>query len=90
MCMNLSLMFSIWLQDRLGAFKRIWSWIDHSFTIGNFSISLVSLALGVLTMVAALIVARTACSLIQRRLERRKNLDPGLQYTLLRDRKSVV
>ena len=84
MCLNLTLMFSIWLQDRLGAFKRIWSWIDHSFTIGNFSISLVSLALGVLTMLAALIVSRSACSLLQRRLERRKHLDPGLQYTLLR------
>jgi small-conductance mechanosensitive channel len=76
-------MFSIWLQDRLGAFKHIWSWIDHSFTIGNFSISLVSLALGVLTMLAALIVSRSACSLLKRRLEQRKNLDPGLQYTLL-------
>ncbi len=84
MKVNLSLAFSFWLQDGLNTFKRIWGWIDHRFTIGNFSISLSSLLLGALALVTALIVSRSACSLLQRRLERRKHLDPGLQYTLLR------
>jgi len=81
---KLFLMAALWLQDGVSLFKRIWSWIDYHFTIGNFSVSLFTLVLGVLTMLTAWIVSRSACSLLKRRLERRKNLDPGLQYTLLR------
>ncbi|MBV9957218.1 MAG: mechanosensitive ion channel [Acidobacteria bacterium] len=81
---DLSLLFTFWQEDGLGAFKRVWSWLNHPFTIGNFSISATSLTLGALTMLVAFIISRSACSLLRRRLERRKNLDPGLQYTLLR------
>jgi small-conductance mechanosensitive channel len=81
---SFSLLFALWQEDGVGAFKRIWSWLNHPFTIGNFSISATSLTLGVLIMLVAFIISRSACSLLRRRLERRKNLDPGLQYTLLR------
>jgi small-conductance mechanosensitive channel len=81
---RLSLLLALWQEDGVGAFKRIWSWLNHPFTIGNFSISATSLTLGALTMLVAFLISRSACSLLRRRLERRKNLDPGLQYTLLR------
>lgn len=73
-----------WLEDGLNVFKKIWEWINHPFTVGNFSISLVSLALGVLTIVIAFVVSRVVQSFLQRRLEKRKHLDPGLQYTMFR------
>ncbi|HEY0547938.1 MAG TPA: mechanosensitive ion channel domain-containing protein [Pyrinomonadaceae bacterium] len=77
-------MSSLWLQNSADVVKRVWSWIDYHFTLGNFSVSLFTLALGIATMLVAMIVSRYACSLLKRRLESRKNLDPGLQYTLLR------
>ena len=81
---KLFLMSSLWLQNSADVVKRVWSWIDYHFTLGNFSVSLFTLALGIATMLVAMIVSRYACSLLKRRLESRKNLDPGLQYTLLR------
>jgi len=72
------------VQNDQSVFQRIWSWVNHSFTIGNFSISLTSLALGALTLLLAVIVSRSVRSLIHRRLEKHPKLDPGLQYTLLR------
>ena len=72
------------LQNDQSVFQRIWSWVNHPFTIGNFSISLTSLALGALTLLLAVIVSRSVRSLIHRRLERHPKVDPGLQYTLLR------
>jgi small-conductance mechanosensitive channel len=72
-------------ENRINWWKHIWEdWLNHHFTIGNFSISLVTLALGILTLMVAYIVSRSLQSLLQRRMEKRRHLDPGLQYTMLR------
>jgi potassium efflux system protein len=73
-----------WLQDNVGWLKRLWSYIDHKFTIGNFSISVTTLAIGIGIFLIALIISRSLRAFLQGRLDGRKNLDPGLQYTLLR------
>ncbi len=46
--------------------------------------SLTSLAIGIFTMLLAILVSRSLRSILQRRLENRTNVDLGLQYTLLR------
>lgn len=74
----------LWLQGDQSVIQRIWSWINHPFTVGNFSVSLSSLALGILTILVAIVVSRSLRSLLQRRLERKPRVDPGLQYTFLR------
>ena len=75
---------SLWQQSDQSALQRVWSWVNHPFSIGNFTISITSLALGLLTILLAVIVSRSVRSLLHRRLERHPKVDPGLQYTLLR------
>lgn len=64
--------------------SRIWFYVDHKFTIGNFSVSLASVVIGVLLLLIALLISRWMRRFLQRRMEERKSLDPGIQYTVLR------
>ncbi len=77
-------LMTLLLQDMQNYLKQLWSYINHKFTIGNFEISLSSVVLGVAMLLIAMIVSRSLRSFLQRRMEGRKRLDPGLQYTLLR------
>jgi small-conductance mechanosensitive channel len=81
---NLFLISAFYSQDGVSLFQRIWSWIDSPFSIGNFRISVSSVALGVMTILVAVIFSRSLRALLQRRLERKPRVDPGLQYTFLR------
>jgi potassium efflux system protein len=74
----------LWLQDWQSYLKWLWSYINHRFTVGNFEISLTSLVFGLLALLIALIVSRSLRAFLQRRMEGRKRIDAGLQYTLLR------
>lgn len=80
------LMTSVWFwQDHgLNVLERIWSYVNHKFTIGNISVSLSSLVLGVLIFLLALVVSRTLQSYLQRRMEQHGKIDQGLQYTIFR------
>ena len=75
---------ALWQQEYQSVPERIWSYINHKFTIGNISVSLSSLVLGVLIFLLALIVSRALQSYLQRRMEQRGNIDPGIQYTIFR------
>ena len=63
---------------------RIWSYINHKFTIGNFEISLASFVIGLLLFVVAIIISRSIRAFMERRMVARARLDPGIQYTVLR------
>jgi len=75
-----------------GAFERGWDYIvgfwnkhiDKPFTIGSFSISIATLFFGLLILLATLLVSKWLRSFLQKRLEKRTHIDPGLQYTFLR------
>jgi potassium efflux system protein len=71
-------------QGSEGVWGRLWYYINHEFTIGNFKISLANLAIGVAIFVVAIIISRSVQSFMERRLAARANLDPGIQYTVLR------
>lgn len=62
--------------------RRIWDWVNYRFTVGNISVSLSSLLLGLLVLIVAIVVARAVNALIQRRFAVRTYLDPGLRYTI--------
>src|SRR5436305_527358 len=65
--------------------RRLWDeYINHKFTIGNLEISLVGLVEGIAVFVVAIIISRSTRSFMERRMAARKNLDPGIQYTVLR------
>jgi potassium efflux system protein len=72
------------LQDGESVLRRIWRYINHKFVIGNFEISLASVVIGVAVFVAAIIISRSIRSFMERRMASRANLDPGIQYTVLR------
>jgi small-conductance mechanosensitive channel len=64
--------------------SRVWYYINYDFTVGNFKISLANLVIGVAIFVVAIIISRTVQSFMERRMAARANLDPGIQYTVLR------
>ena len=64
---------------------RIWyDYINRGIPVGNFTISVASIALGLLVLVAAFALSRTVRGFAERRMARRAHIDPGLQYTILR------
>ncbi len=76
----------IWslLQNGENVLQRVWRYINHKFTIGNFEISLASVVIGIAVFIVAIIISRSIRSFMERRMAARANLDPGIQYTVLR------
>ena len=74
----------LWLQDGQNLLERILSFINRRFTVGNITVSLTSLAIGVGIFLLALLVSRSLQSFLQRRMERRGYIDPGIRYTIFR------
>jgi potassium efflux system protein len=82
---ELLMSLSLWQQDNpVTVLERIWNYINHKFTIGNISVSATSLVIGVAIFLVALVVSHVLQSYLQRRLEQRGNIDPGIQYTIFR------
>ena len=70
-----------------GVFSRIWNYLkylNHPFNFGRITISVVSLIQGLLVLLFAFALSRFLASIIERRLERRAHIDPGLRYTISR------
>lgn len=67
------------------ALDRILCYLNKPLMIGDtLKISLASLAIGVGIMLIAVIVSRWLRAFIEGRMARHKNLDAGIQYTILR------
>lgn len=64
--------------------RRVWNYINQPFVIGNFEIRLTNVVIGIAIFAAAIIISRSVRSLMERRMAARINLDPGIQYTVLR------
>jgi potassium efflux system protein len=65
--------------------RSIWrDYINYPFRIGNFEIRLSNLAIAIAIFAVAIIISRSVRSFMERRLAARVNLDPGIQYTVLR------
>jgi small-conductance mechanosensitive channel len=78
------LLAAIWLQETGGPLRRVWSYLNHKFTVGNIEVSVTSLILGLIVFVVAVTLARFVSALLQRRIAIRANLDPGIRYTIAR------
>ncbi len=65
-------------------FRSIWSYVNYKFTFGNIQVSLTSLLIGFGLLVLTIIISRSVSSLLDRRLAKRKHIDPGLRYTIAR------
>lgn len=74
----------LWLQVG-DAIKRIWFYLDYKFIkTGSTEVSVVSMVLGIIVFVFALIASRTISVLIERRIAKRQYIDPGIRYTIAR------
>src|SRR5882724_304557 len=77
------IVLGLW-QDVFAVMKRGWSYVNHSFEIGNIHVSLSSLVTGTVVLIVTLFLARTVASMLDRRIEKRAHVDPGLRYTITR------
>jgi small-conductance mechanosensitive channel len=73
----------VW-QDTGSLLQRTWSYVNYKFTLGNLQVSLTSLLIGLALLILTLVISRTISSLLDRRLEKQKHIDPGLRYTIAR------
>lgn len=77
----------LWQQEGQGILDRIWyyvKFINRQWTIGNITISITSLVIGLGIFLLALLISRTLQSILQRRMEKRGYIDPGIRYTIFR------
>src|SRR5215210_2197296 len=77
-------LLSLLLQGETSWWRRLWNYINQPFFIGNFEIRLTNVVIGIAIFAAAIIISRSVRSLMKRRMAARVNLDPGIQYPVLR------
>jgi potassium-dependent mechanosensitive channel len=70
--------------------SRAWSYLTRQFTFGRITVSVSSVIVGVLVVTFTIFLARSASTLIDRRIARRHHIDPGLRYTICRLVKYLV
>ncbi len=87
--MNFSVAALLW-QDSAGVLARVWAYLTQSFTFGRITVSISSVIVGVLVFTVTILIARYSSAFIERRLERRNHIDPGLRYTICRLIRYVV
>jgi potassium efflux system protein len=76
---------SLFLFDVIGGtFRDIWELLNQPYRIGNLTVSLAGLVLGLAVFLFALALSRGIRSIIQHRIAKRANIDPGIQYTIMR------
>jgi len=78
------------LDDYLGVIAQIWSYLTRQFTFGRITVSVSSVIVGAVVFTVAIFVARWSSFLVEKRLESRRHIDPGLRYTICRLAKYLV
>ena len=71
-------------QDASTVIGRVWYYLSYPFTFGRITVTPANLALGLIVLAITFPLARAGSSLIERRLARLRNIDPGLRYTIAR------
>jgi potassium-dependent mechanosensitive channel len=78
------------LQESLNLIARVWSYLTQQFTFGRITVSVSSVIVGTVVIIATIFVARWSSYLIEKRLANRRHIDPGLRYTICRLIKYLV
>ena len=71
-------------QGSAGVLYRIWAYLTQQFTFGRITVSVSSIIIGLFVAMLTIAIARSASALIERRIARRRYIDPGLRYTMSR------
>ena len=88
--LNSLLLQTSFLETGSSTLKTVWYYLNRPVTIGNISVSLTGLVLGITVFILALIVARSFSGLLDRRIEKRTHMDAGIRYTIVRLVKYVL
>ena len=75
--------FVVW-QQGVDWLKRIWDYLNHQFTFGKIQVSATSFLQGVIVFLLAVLLARSAMSLVNRHVSQLEHIDPGIRYTFAR------
>ena len=70
--------------------ERVWSYVTRQFTFGRITVSVSSVIIGAVVVLLTIFVARWSSVLIERRLGKRRHIDPGLRYTICRLAKYII
>jgi small-conductance mechanosensitive channel len=74
----------LFLQDGGGVLQRIWYYISYPLPFFNERISVGRVVIGIAVVFLTLSLAGRFSSLLDRRLAKRRHIDPGLRYTIAR------
>ena len=77
-------------QDGASAISRIWRYLNEPYQIGSLQIRVTSLIQGAIIIGVVILLSRMLSRLLQRSIEKKAYLDPGLRYTLGRMTQYVI
>ena len=81
---SLSSLTLLLLQDGGGVLQRIWYYISYPLPFFNDRVSVGRVVIGIAVVFLTLTLAGRFSSLLDRRLAKRRHIDPGLRYTIAR------
>ena len=87
--LNFFILILFW-QEREGVHWQAWSYLNRVFTFGRISVSVATLVQGIAVLVLALALSRWVSSLLERRIVKRAQIDPGIGYTIGRLSKYLI
>ena len=70
------------LENGFSIVPRVWRYLNQPYQIGSLEISVTRLIEGVLILAIVVLFSRTVSRMLQRSIEKKAYLDPGLRYTL--------
>ncbi len=77
-------------QGNLAPLQNAWSYLNKPFTFGRLQVSAATLVQGLVVLLLAMILSRWVSALLERRLAKRPQIDPGIGYTIGRLTKYVL
>ncbi|HEU4507987.1 MAG TPA: mechanosensitive ion channel domain-containing protein [Pyrinomonadaceae bacterium] len=72
------------VEQDLNIVAQVWSYLTRQFTFGRITVSVSSVIVGLVVITVTIFVARSASTLLDRRLSKRHHIDPGLRFTITR------
>ena len=72
------------MEQDLNFIAQVWSYLTRQFTFGRITVSVSSVIVGLIVITVTIFVARSASTLLDRRLSSRHHIDPGLRFTITR------
>ena len=74
----------------MGPFQQVWSYLNKTFTFGRLQVSAATLVQGLVVLVVAIALSRWVSAMLERRIAKRAQIDPGIAYTIGRITKYVL